>query len=77
MVELEQPLELDASPAQARAANDLLAEIAGAAERVAPLGFVCECPDPRCSETVPLDVTQYAVLRHVWAPVRAHPKHGA
>jgi hypothetical protein len=67
-------LDLEASPAQARAANELLADIAWAAGRVAPVGFLCECPDPHCYEPVPLDLTQYTVLRHVWAPVRAHPK---
>jgi hypothetical protein len=60
------------SRSEAREANRYLAERAREIGRNAPLGFLCECSDPDCLEPVPLDVTQYEVLRHVWAPVVGH-----
>jgi hypothetical protein len=57
----------------ARDANELLAELARARARVAPLGFLCECSDDDCFRPVALDLDQYTALRHVWAPIRAHP----
>jgi hypothetical protein len=55
-----------------REANEALAGSAVRLGRGAPLGFLCECPDPDCWDPVPLDLAQYRALRHIWAPVLAH-----
>jgi hypothetical protein len=59
--------------APTRDVNELLARLARARHRAAPVGFVCECGDPDCLAPVPLDLAEYSALRHVWAPIRAHP----
>jgi hypothetical protein len=56
-----------------REANEVLASLAEGTGRVAPLAFLCECPDRNCMMPVPLDLGEYRALRHVWAPVRGHP----
>jgi hypothetical protein len=45
------------------AANDTIALLAAAHEPRPRVPFLCECPDPRCSEIAELSLGEYAALR--------------
>jgi hypothetical protein len=44
-------------------ANDGIALVAATQEPRALVPFLCECPDPRCSEIAELSLGEYAALR--------------
>jgi hypothetical protein len=51
-----------ANEARFAAANDRIAAVAGELE-VAFVPFLCECPDPRCSQVARLSLAEYEELR--------------
>jgi hypothetical protein len=54
--------------ARFRESNDRLEAIAERARMEVGVPFLCECPDPNCTEIVQLDLTEYEAIRS--SPVR-------
>jgi hypothetical protein len=55
--------QLAEDQARCREANDRLKRVAEKVQMEVGVPFLCECPDPACTEIVPLDLSEYESFR--------------